>query len=86
MKKNHLLLRILVPLLALGLLAASCGDDEPEPEPEPEATDGDDATEPDEPEPAELTPVTLQLQWFTQAQFAGLLRCPRSRFLQRRRA
>ena len=73
MKKNHLLMRILVPLLTLSLLAAACGDDEaePDPEPAPEATDGDDAAEPDESEPAELTPVTLQLQWFTQAQFAG---------------
>ncbi|MDE0701092.1 MAG: ABC transporter substrate-binding protein [Acidimicrobiaceae bacterium] len=75
MKVRQKLMRILVPLLALSLLAAACGDDdeaEPDPEPAPEATDGDDATEPEpEPEPAELTPVTLQLQWFTQAQFAG---------------
>jgi NitT/TauT family transport system substrate-binding protein len=71
MKVHHLLTRVLVPLLALSLLAAACGDDdeaEPDPEPTPEATDGDDAAEP---EPAELTEVTLQLQWFTQAQFAG---------------
>ena len=71
MKVHHLLTRVLVPLLALSLLAAACGDDdeaEPDPEPAPEATDGDDAAEP---EPAELTEVTLQLQWFTQAQFAG---------------
>ena len=76
MKVHHLLTRVLVPLLALSLLAAACGDDdeaEPDPEPAPEATDGDDAAEPEpaEPEPAELTEVTLQLQWFTQAQFAG---------------
>ena len=56
MKVHHLLTRVLVPLLALSLLAAACGDD--------------DEAEPD-PEPAELTEVTLQLQWFTQAQFAG---------------
>ena len=71
MKVHHLFTRVLVPLLALSLLAAACGDDdeaEPDPEPAPEATDGDDAAEP---EPAELTEVTLQLQWFTQAQFAG---------------
>ena len=70
MKVHHLLTRVLVPLLALSLLAAACGDDEaePDPEPAPEATDGDDAAEP---EPAELTEVALQLQWFTQAQFAG---------------
>ena len=76
MKVHHLLTRALVPLLALSLLAAACGGDdeaEPDPEPAPEATDGDDAAEPEpaEPEPAELTEVTLQLQWFTQAQFAG---------------
>ena len=76
MKVHHLLTRALVPLLALSLLAAACGDDdeaEPDPEPAPEATDGDDAAEPEpaEPEPAELTEVSLQLQWFTQAQFAG---------------
>ena len=76
MKVHHLLTRVLVPLLALSLLAAACGDDdeaEPDPEPAPEATDGDDAAEPEpaEPEPAELTEVSLQLQWFTQAQFAG---------------
>ena len=71
MKVHHLLMRILVPLLALGLLAAACGDDDAEPDPVSETADGDDATEPDEPEPAELTPVALQLQWFTQAQFAG---------------
>ena len=52
MKAHHLFTRILVPLLALSLLAVACGGD-------------DDA------EPAELTPVNLQLQWFTQAQFAG---------------
>ena len=73
MKIHHILTRVMVPLLALSLLAAACGDDEaePDPEPAPEATDGDDAAEPAEPEPAELTEVTLQLQWFTQAQFAG---------------
>lgn len=40
---------ILAILLALGLVAASCGSDDDE----------------------ELTSVSLQLQWFTQAQFAG---------------
>ena len=76
MKVRQILLRALIPLLTLSLLAAACGDDdeaEPDLEPAPEATDDDDAAEPEasEPEPAELTPVTLQLQWFTQAQFAG---------------
>ena len=71
MKVNHLFTRILMPLLALSLLAAACGDDAAEPAPAPETTVGDEAVEPAEPEPAELTPVSLQLQWFTQAQFAG---------------
>ncbi|MCY3851837.1 MAG: ABC transporter substrate-binding protein [Acidimicrobiaceae bacterium] len=75
MKARQKLTRILVPLLALSLLAAACGDDdeaEPDQEPAPETTAVDEAAEPEPaPEPAELTPVTLQLQWFTQAQFAG---------------
>ncbi len=71
MKVRQIFVRVLVPLLALSLLAAACGDDD-EAEPAPETTAGEDATEPEpEPEPAELTPVRLQLQWFTQAQFAG---------------
>ena len=46
---------VIVAILSLGLIAAACGSD-----------DDDDATE-----PMQMTPVTLQLQWFTQAQFAG---------------
>ena len=53
-KKNWI--RLLVPLLALGLLAAAC-------------TGSDDAA--DEPEFEPISEVSLQLQWFTQAQFAG---------------
>ena len=49
------LIRTLAPLLALGLLAAAC-------------TGSDDA---DEPEFEPISEVSLQLQWFTQAQFAG---------------
>ncbi len=52
MRTRATLLRLLAPLLALGLVAAACSgssDDEPE----------------------DLTSVSLQLQWFTQAQFAG---------------
>jgi NitT/TauT family transport system substrate-binding protein len=66
-------------LLALSLVAAACGDDEEESG--SEATDAPAATEApsegtDAP-PAEggecesLTPVSLQLQWFIQAQFGG---------------
>ena len=43
---------LLVPLLALSLIATSCSGS------------SDEA-------PEELTPVSLQLQWFTQSQFAG---------------
>ena len=43
---------LLVPLLALSLIATSCSGS------------SDEALE-------ELTPVSLQLQWFTQSQFAG---------------
>ncbi len=55
MGTRKLTLRLLTPLLALGLLAAAC-------------TGGDDA---DEPEFEPISEVSLQLQWFTQAQFAG---------------
>ncbi|WP_419863845.1 ABC transporter substrate-binding protein [Candidatus Poriferisodalis sp.] len=55
MKVRKTLTRTLAPLLALGLLAAAC-------------TGGDDA---DEPEFEPISEVSLQLQWFTQAQFAG---------------
>ena len=55
MGTKKLTLRLLTPLLALGLLAAAC-------------TGSDDA---DEPEFEPISEVSLQLQWFTQAQFAG---------------
>ena len=56
MKAKNMLIRALAPLLALGLLAAAC-------------TGSDDATDESEFEP--ISEVSLQLQWFTQAQFAG---------------
>ncbi|WP_419554266.1 ABC transporter substrate-binding protein [Candidatus Poriferisodalis sp.] len=56
MKVKKTLIRALAPLLALGLLTAAC-------------TGSDDAT--DEPEFEPISEVSLQLQWFTQAQFAG---------------
>ena len=49
--------RLLAVLLAVGLLAAACG--------------GDDEAAPTEEGCDELTEVTVQLQWFTQSQFAG---------------
>jgi NitT/TauT family transport system substrate-binding protein len=53
----------LAALVAAALLAlAACGGDD---------DDGDAAGDTGAAEPAELTPVTLQLKWVTQAQFAG---------------
>ena len=58
--------RWLVLLAVLAMLVAACGDGEG-------ADDGDTDTTADggTEEPADLTPVRLQLQWFAQAQFAG---------------
>jgi NitT/TauT family transport system substrate-binding protein len=47
-------------LLVVAMVAASCGGD-----------DSSDDTSATTAAPAELTPVSLQLQWFAQAQFAG---------------
>lgn len=64
---------LLAVIVALGLVAAGCGNDSdddtaaPETTAAPEPTAAPETTAP----PAELTPVSLQLQWFTQAQFAG---------------
>ncbi len=46
-----------MPLLALSLIATSCS--------------GSSDEAPEELTPVSLTPVSLQLQWFTQSQFAG---------------
>jgi len=65
MTRKRWWLRLPVLLVALALLAAACGDDDGD-------TDaGSDSGGEDAAESAELTPVNLQLQWFTQAQFAG---------------
>lgn len=58
--------RWLVLLAVLAMLVAACGGGEG-------AGDGDTDTTADggTEEPADLTPVRLQLQWFAQAQFAG---------------
>ena len=58
--------RWLVLLAVLAMLVAACGGGEGGDDGETDTT-ADGGTE----EPAELTPVRLQLQWFAQAQFAG---------------
>ncbi len=69
---------LLAILLAFGLVAASCGNDddddvsEPAPAPATEAPTAAPEPEPTEaPAPAELVEVSLQLQWVPQSQFAG---------------
>ena len=57
MKPRIMLARLLAVLLSVGLIAAACSQ-------------SDTSDEPAE-APEELTEVSLQLQWFTQAQFAG---------------
>ena len=70
--------RLLAVLLAVGLLAAACGGDDdeaapapaPAPEPAP-APAPEPAAAPAEEGCDGLSEVTVQLQWFTQSQFAG---------------
>jgi NitT/TauT family transport system substrate-binding protein len=68
-KQSTRLWRLLAVLLALTLVAAACGDDSDD------AGDddaGDDAVADDPDEGSdELIPVSLQLQWVPQSQFAG---------------
>ena len=86
MKKRSFRL-IMAAILSLGLIASACGsDDDGDDVPADDAADttaADDAdtavdttvapttAAPPPAEPMQMTPVTLQLQWFTQAQFAG---------------
>jgi NitT/TauT family transport system substrate-binding protein len=69
LKSKTLLTRLGVLLLALSVFAAACGDDDDD----GAATDtGGEATDTGGDEGAgDLIPVKLQLQWVTQAQFAG---------------
>ena len=70
MNNQKLWRRLLALLAALTLLAAACGSDSDT----DDAEAGEDSPAPDDAEAdggGELTPVALQLQWFTQAQFAG---------------
>lgn len=52
--------RVLLLIAAMALVIAACGDDA-----------GDETTTTAAAAPKEMTDVKLQLQWFTQAQFAG---------------
>ena len=74
--------RLLAVLLAVGLLAAACGGDDEEATPVPAPAPAPAPAPEPAPEPAPaaapaeegcdgLTEVTVQLQWFTQSQFAG---------------
>jgi NitT/TauT family transport system substrate-binding protein len=64
-------LRVLVAVLAMSLVAAACSDDNDDEPAAQSSTDDGGASSGDTAEGDELTPVSLQLQWFAQAQFAG---------------
>jgi NitT/TauT family transport system substrate-binding protein len=82
MGKTSLLWRLTAPLVAFGLLAAACGSDSGTSADGSSTTAaggsgttaaGSASTKAggDQAASGKLTPVSLQLQWFTQAQFAG---------------
>ena len=72
MGTKKLTLRLLAPLLALGLLAAACAGSDDAADDAPATTAAAaPTTEAAAPAPEAITDVSLQLQWFTQAQFAG---------------
>ena len=70
--KKHPIKLATAGAVGLALIAASCGSDEPAAE-EPAATEapGDDSSGDAAGDCATTDAVSLQLQWFTQAQFAG---------------
>ncbi|MEZ5245708.1 MAG: ABC transporter substrate-binding protein [Acidimicrobiales bacterium] len=59
---------VLALLLSFALFAVACGDDSGD---EGAGDSGDSADSGDTPSSDELTPISLQLQWFTQGQFCG---------------
>ncbi len=69
MRKRPTLWRLLALLMAMGLIAAACGDSGGNATDTTAAAGGDGGG--DTQAPAEMVDVKLQLQWFTQAQFAG---------------
>ncbi len=68
--KKSLIWRLLAVLLVFGLSAAACGDDDDDGAASGDDA-GDDAGDDVADAPAELTEVSLQLQWVPQSQFAG---------------
>ncbi|HEC11084.1 MAG TPA: ABC transporter substrate-binding protein [Acidimicrobiales bacterium] len=70
MRNRPILWRMLALLMAMGLIAAACGDSGDDAAPATTAAAGDSGGGESE-APAEMVDVKLQLQWFTQAQFAG---------------
>ncbi|MCI0398411.1 MAG: ABC transporter substrate-binding protein [Chloroflexi bacterium] len=62
--------KFIILLLVSGLISVACGGPAAEPTRPPQPTDVP-VVEPTEETAAELTPVTLQLQWVAQSQFAG---------------
>jgi NitT/TauT family transport system substrate-binding protein len=62
--KERRLWWLALPVVVLALLVAGCGGDD-------EEGAGDGTTAAETTEPQEMTDVTLQLKWVTQAQFAG---------------
>ncbi len=67
--------RLLALLLALTLVAAACGDDDDDAEAGDDTDTGSEEAADDDGDDdgggGELTPVSLQLQWVPQSQFAG---------------
>ena len=59
--RRNVMWKLAAGVAAMSLVAVACGGDD----------EAIDTFNPDAVECAELTPVKLQLQWFTQAQFAG---------------
>jgi NitT/TauT family transport system substrate-binding protein len=75
MKKNKLGWRTLLAILVIALVAAACSSDDSESDTTAAGGDGTETTvagsATETTAPGEMEKVRLQLQWFTQAQFAG---------------
>jgi NitT/TauT family transport system substrate-binding protein len=75
MRKNKLGWRTLLAILVIALVAAACSSDDSESDTTAAGGDGTETTvagsATETTAPGEMEKVRLQLQWFTQAQFAG---------------